>query len=923
MATPASKENLDIQALLDTLFEEILNIFAEIDYFSKESSPTIFLVYAHENPSVGNANAAWAVQLIDWLGKVQSRTFSDRSLVPGFWATREDNFASVHDVLSNQFCLLPARSPVARGKRVTRVDKVIVCCSEVLQSYFEDSRMHGYINAVKDFYSDMEKEHQDADTIENGIRKLVQQYRDKDGFHHVVTELVFLEIRSSRATRLHDIIPVVFNGNDIKYLPYFDETETVWMKVRDVPSMLHPCQALHKLFFKVLRRLYEDQERTIKELEDFYWKCTQSQLSQGSLPEYEAFMNTISTEKRKTLRNLDKNLYASIRVGTQLASQPSAIFFVPFERNPNFVGRECIILELDKKLSSSTVCQRVALWGLGGTGKTQIALEYAFRRRDATPECAVFWIPAISIATFEKAYLDIGKLLKIPGISEPMADAKNLVREKLNDEKTGQWLIIVDNADDIDVLSQETGIDNLPLIDYLPSSSKGSIIFTTRTRVAAVEQVDTQENRIKVAAMSTKEAKDLLEATLGETATNQEPGAVDELLNMLAHLPLAIIQAASFISKNGIQLEKYISMFNSSETNTINMLSRNFEDRNRYRGMKNPIATTWLISFERIQKENPLAVDYLSFIACVSRENIPQSLLPAGVTELDELEAVGTLTAYSFLTKQENPTIFDMHRLVHLVIRNWLRSQNQLARQAEITLSRLLEVLPYGGHEHYNIWKQYLPHANYIVTLAEEFIEWETRAKLLEKIGRCQQSIGQDRVAEEIYQKLLELRKSKLGENNILTLAIKNEVGYALSRQGKFADAEKIYQETLALQEKVLGKEHPETLTSMSNVATALSDQGKYADAEKMHQETLALQEKVLGKEHPATLISMMWMATILGNQGNYIESEKMYAQILKTQEKVLGKEHPYTQRSRSNLKGALREQGKHAEVEAIVGGCQ
>ncbi|RDW57304.1 hypothetical protein BP5796_12754 [Coleophoma crateriformis] len=918
MGNPASKENLDIQDLLNTLFEEVLNVFAEIDYFSKESSPTIFLVYAHENPSVGNANAEWAVRLIGWLGKVRSRTFSDKSLVPGLWATREDNFASVHDVLSNQFCLLPARSTVAKGKRVTRVDKVIVCCSEVLQSYFTDPRMNGYIKALKEFYSDMEKEYQDADTIENGIQKLVQKYRNEDGFHHVVTELVFLEIRSSQKARRHDIIPVVFNGNDIKYLSYFDETETVWMKVRDVPSMLHPCQALHKLFFKVLRRLYEDKERTINELEDLYWKCTQSLLSQESLPGYEAFMETISVEKRKTLGNLERSLYASIRVGPSSASQPSPIFFVPFERNPNFVGRESIILELDKKLSSSNVCQRVTLWGLGGTGKTQIALEYAFRRRDATPKCAVFWIPAITTATFEKAYLDIGKLLKIPGISEPMADVKNLVREKLNDEKTGQWLIIVDNADDTDVLFKETGIDTLPLIDYLPSSSKGSMIFTTRTRVAAVEQVNTQENRIEVPEMGKKEAKDLLKATLGETAINQEPGAVDELIRILAHLPLAIIQAASFISKNAIQLENYISMFNSSETNTINILSRNFEDRNRYREMKNPIATTWLISFEQIRKENPLAIAYLSFIACVSRENIPHSLLPEGATELDRFEAVGTLTAYSFLTKKEKPNTFDMHRLVHLVTRNWLKDQGQLPSQTEITLSRLSEALPYGGHKNYKIWEQYLPHATYVVTLANEIVDWEARATLLDKIGRCQESIGQYKVAEGIYRDVLELRRSKLGENNPSTLISMSDIGGALSGQGKYADAENIHRETLALQEKVLGKEHPDTLTSMNELGGALSGQGKYADAEHIHRETLALREKVLGKEHPGTLTSMSNVAGTLSNQGKYADAGKMHQASLALREKVSGKEHPYTLTSMSNVATALINQGMYADAEKM-----
>jgi hypothetical protein len=267
------------------------------------------------------------------------------------------------------------------------------------------------------------------------------------------------------------------------------------------------------------------------------------------------------------------------------------------------------------------------LWGLGGTGKTQVALEYAHRIRKSSPDCGIFWIPAINATTFEESFLNIGKLLKIPGILDSNADVKKLVQEKLSDPGTGEWLIIIDNADDVDILFNKNSHGTKPLIDFLPSSPKGSIVFTTRTREAAFKQVQSKDNMIEVTEMSKPEAEELLKRILGQEPVLQQPKAVDKLLELLARLPLAIVQATSFMTIADVGFEQYVSIFQSSENETIKMLSENFEDRHRYREMKNPIATTWFVSFRRIQEKHPLAGDYLKFAACLQRENIPHRSL--------------------------------------------------------------------------------------------------------------------------------------------------------------------------------------------------------------------------------------------------------------------------------------------------------
>ncbi|KAF4545517.1 Kinesin light chain, partial [Lasiodiplodia theobromae] len=254
-------------------------------------------------------------------------------------------------------------------------------------------------------------------------------------------------------------------------------------------------------------------------------------------------------------------------------------------------------------LSSSEACQRAAIWGLGGCGKTAIALEFAYRTRKLRPRCSVFWVPAISRQSFEEAYRAIGALLQIPGIEDEKADVKGLVQRALSNERAGEWLLVVDNADDVDVLFRE-GDDESRLIDYLPRSRNGSILFTTRTRKAAIDQVGSQS--IELFEMNRAEALEFFSKTLNRKEF-LEGDEVSKLLELLAYLPLAIVQAAAFLNKNEVRISEYIGLLRETPDDEIELLSRDFEDRSRYREIRNPVAITWIISFEQIQKHDPLA----------------------------------------------------------------------------------------------------------------------------------------------------------------------------------------------------------------------------------------------------------------------------------------------------------------------------
>jgi len=170
------------------------------------------------------------------------------------------------------------------------------------------------------------------------------------------------------------------------------------------------------------------------------------------------------------------------------------------------------------------------------------------------------------------------------------------------------------------------------------------------------------------------------------------------LLRELTYLPLAIVQAAAYINKNEATLADYLLILANQEEEVIELLSKDFEDDWRYYSVKNPVAITWLISFEQIWYRDHLAADYLSFMACIDLKDTPQSLLPLGPSSKKELEAIGTLNAYSFISKRPIELALDLHRLVHLATRNWLRKQTLLASTTERVIVRLEQVFPDEDH---------------------------------------------------------------------------------------------------------------------------------------------------------------------------------------------------------------------------------
>lgn len=228
-----------------------------------------------------------------------------------------------------------------------------------------------------------------------------------------------------------------------------------------------------------------------------------------------------------------------------------------------------------------------------GPARTENILTYLPHRKPA------FWVPAVDVTSFENAYRDIGRLLGVAGIDDHKVEVKTVVKTTLNDNDAGQWLLIVDNGDDLKLMFGPTG-----LLTYLPSSMNGSILLTTRTRGVAVRLDVHPAGVIRTAKMSSEEATEMMQARLVKSQMQDTPSLAG-LLDFLGDLPLAIRQASAFMHRTEMMTEtgRYLEHCRSSDTTLVNLLSRDFEDRGRYDTIKNPVARTWLISFEHFSRD--------------------------------------------------------------------------------------------------------------------------------------------------------------------------------------------------------------------------------------------------------------------------------------------------------------------------------
>lgn len=585
---------------------------------------------------------------------------------------------------------------------------------------------------------------------------------------------------------------------------------------------------------------------------------------------------------------------------------------VPFDRNLQFVGRQKEIADLEDMIIERQGPGKIAISGLGGVGKTHVALELAYRVRERDAECSVFWIPCTGPEIIEQTYMNIAQMLGMQDVKP--AEVKEQVKEYLSHKSDLKWLLIFDNADDMDMWTQ--GSKSAPALkDLMPRTEQGRIIFTTRNRKLAVKLAPYEISVLKVDEETG--IKMLQMALPGEDLSDNREIAV-ALLIQLTFLPLAIMQAVAFIKENSIGLEDYLALLQEQEQEVVELLSEDFETEGRYQDVPNPVATTWWVSFQQIQQIDQLAAEYLSFMACINPRNIPQSLLPPAKSKIKMVKALGLLSAYSFISDQAKDSPLNLHRLVHLATRNWMRGNQQLTLFMRKTAGRLTEAFPNNDHTKRNLWRSYLPHALSLLEEDEFKGQREQYIDLLENIGDCLVSDGRYNEAEALFCDARDIRQKRNGEAHISTLASMSKLVSVYIGQGRFTKAEALSVQVLKTRNQILGPEDPATLTTMGNLSRVYYEKGHYKQAETLRLQVLQTMRKVLGPEHPDTLTSMTHLGNIFHGQGKLEQAEELSLQVLEHKKKVLGPEHPATLSSIHNLASVYRSQGRYKRAEEL-----
>ena len=591
------------------------------------------------------------------------------------------------------------------------------------------------------------------------------------------------------------------------------------------------------------------------------------------------------------------------------------------QRNPFFTGRESLLKLLHERLSTTrTVAlmqpqQVQALFGLGGIGKTQAAAEYAFRY--ISEYAHIFWIRAASRDLLVADLVEMAQQLDLPekGAQDSM---RVVVAVKRWLTVNPDWLLILDNADD------------LPLAhEFLPNRHNGSILLTTRAHASGAVAVS-----IEVHTLQLQDGIELLvrrskllhrDMPLGSISAT-DYAAAERIVQEMDGLPLAIVQAGAFVEETGCSLADYLNLYKTHRKDLLARKSRLSQD------YKDTVYTTWSLTFEQVEQQNPAAANILRLCAFLAPDAIPEELLIRGAVELDEStrvammdalkfnEVLEVLRTYSLVRRNGKTHMLSIHRLVQAVLKESMDQETQRL-WAERTVCVVNSAFPesnYGDVAKQQYYLQYyVPHIQECATLIERYrLHFPEAAQLLFQAGAFLYDHGFYPRSKSFYEQALSIREQVLGPEHLTTAESFNYLGVFYRNQGDYKQAEKFHSQALAIREKILGLQHPKTAQSLNNLGVLYRNQERYELAEPLLQQAFIIRNLLLGSEHPHTLTTSINLAKLYLEQKQYMQARQLLEQALATCKQVLGPENPHVAQNLHLLARLLYEQEMYELAE-------
>jgi tetratricopeptide (TPR) repeat protein len=572
---------------------------------------------------------------------------------------------------------------------------------------------------------------------------------------------------------------------------------------------------------------------------------------------------------------------------------------VPHHPNPYFTGRDLLLSEVHARLTAPEADRRrVVLTGLGGMGKTQLAVEHAYRQR--ADYDVVWWVRSEQPTSLLSDYAALAlqpRLVTDLGLGEdaPQEVTATAVRGWL--EQHRRWLLVLDNAEDPKVVAE-----------LVPRSATGHVLVTSRAEVGWEPLADP----MPVDVLATTDAAEFLVARTRQTGPQAEAAAT-ALAGALGGLPLALEQAAAYITAAGtVNLVTYTELF---ATRALELLKRG-----QPLGYQHTVATTWSLALQRLQQTKPAGVALLTLAACLAPDDLPQSLLVDHADDLPEpladtirdplalADTVAALRRFS-LVRVTGDGLY-VHRLLQTVVRAALDTE------AEATWAAAVILLLQAGFPHssgaVSTWtecERLLPHvlaaADHCQRLDVEPAVW---LRLLYKAAVYLWSRGRYREALTLQERALDGLGRVLGSDHPDTLQSMNHLAEIRRDLGEPQGACDLFEQTLAVRRRVLGADHPDTLQSMNSLAATRRNLGDLQGARQLLEQTLTTRKRVLGPDHPDTLWSMHSLALTRRYLGDFQGAHQLFEQTLAAFQRVLGADHPDTLRSMNSL--AVTRQG-------------
>jgi hypothetical protein len=566
-------------------------------------------------------------------------------------------------------------------------------------------------------------------------------------------------------------------------------------------------------------------------------------------------------------------------------------------------GREGLLAELDARLAAregASGLRMVALWGLGGAGKTSVALEYAYRH---LAEVGVAWqFPAEDPAVLAASYSELAAQLgarELLDAADPVASVHGVLAVY-----PAEWLLVFDNA-----------TDRASVAPFVPPAGRGRVLITSRDQIWPPGQA------LDVQVLDPEVAADFLVNRTGDP----DRQAALELADELGGLPLALEQAAAYIQASVGTLATLAGYLGSFRQRRDDLLARGEPI-----GYEKTVATTWSLALRRLDESATGAAGLLRLLAYLAPAPVPLALLLADAQAAGKLapdvaagvgpllgdpvaagDAVAALRRYSLVAPAGDGLVL-VHRLVqHVTLAQVPSDVAGQWRQGAAVLVEAAIPADTGLPATWPVCAVLLPHARAALDLTSVGMQ---------RIANYLGASGSYPAARDLLQLIADAHREDdaYGPEHPATLIARASLASWTGEAGDAAGARDSLAALLPIVERVLGAEHPDTLAARANLAYFTGQAGDAAGARDQYAALLPIVERVLGAEHPATLAARANLARFTGRAGDAPAARDQYAALLPIVERVLGAEHPQTLTTRANLTSWTRraENGSRPSVD-------